>query len=83
MRDHEILDAVRGYAMRVELETAGSQLLDAVDPDATVVLIGEATHGTREFYRVRAELTRALVQERGFTAVAAEADWPDAYRVNR
>ncbi|WP_221088691.1 erythromycin esterase family protein [Deinococcus aquaedulcis] len=47
------------------------------------VLIGEASHGTHEFYRERAALTRRLIEEHGFTAVAVEADWPDAYRVNR
>ncbi len=47
------------------------------------VLIGEASHGTHEFYRERAEITRWLIRERGFNAVAAEADWPDAWRVNR
>jgi erythromycin esterase-like protein/predicted phosphoribosyltransferase len=47
------------------------------------VLIGEATHGTDEFYRERAELTKRLIAECGCTAVAVEADWPDAYRVNR
>jgi len=51
--------------------------------DARVVLLGEATHGTREFYRARAHITRRLIQDKGFTAVAVEADWPDAYRVNR
>ncbi|MEN3284354.1 MAG: hypothetical protein V7607_5494, partial [Solirubrobacteraceae bacterium] len=50
---------------------------------AQLVLIGEASHGTREFYRERAEITRRLITEAGFTAVAVEADWPDAYRVNR
>jgi erythromycin esterase-like protein/predicted phosphoribosyltransferase len=47
------------------------------------VLIGEASHGTHEFYRERAEITKRLIMEGGFTAVAVEADWPDAYRVNR
>ena len=51
--------------------------------DARIVLIGEATHGTHEFYRQRAQLTKRLILEKGFVAVAAEADWPDAYRVNR
>lgn len=51
--------------------------------DRRFVLIGEASHGTQEFYRERARITRRLVDEHGFTAVAAEADWPDAYRVNR
>jgi erythromycin esterase-like protein len=51
--------------------------------EARFVLIGEASHGTHEFYRERAQITKRLIQERGFTAVAVEADWPDAYRVNR
>lgn len=51
--------------------------------DRRVVLIGEATHGTHEFYRERARITQRLIDECGFNAVAAEADWPDAYRVNR
>src|SRR5204862_3244971 len=46
------------------------------------VLIGDGTHGTDEFYGERAELTKRLVDEHGFDAVAVEADWPDAYRVN-
>ena len=51
--------------------------------DARFVLIGEASHGTHEFYAARARMTRRLIEEQGFCAVAAEADWPDAYRVNR
>jgi erythromycin esterase-like protein len=51
--------------------------------DARFVLLGEASHGTHEFYRTRAEITQRLIQEKGFVAVAVEADWPDAYRVNR
>ena len=57
-------------------------LLDLVG-DARFVLIGEASHGTHEFYRLRAEITKRLILEKGFTSVAVEADWPDAYRVNR
>ena len=57
-------------------------LLDAVG-DRSIVLLGEATHGTHEFYRERARITRRLIEERGFGGVAVEADWPDAYRVNR
>ncbi len=51
--------------------------------DARFCLLGEATHGTYEFYRERAEITKRLIKEKGFTAVAVEADWPDAFRVNR
>ena len=50
--------------------------------DARVVLIGEATHGTSEFYRMRARITRRLIEEKGFNIVAAEADWPDAARID-
>jgi erythromycin esterase-like protein len=46
-------------------------------------LLGEASHGTHEFYRERAEITKRLIAEAGYTAVAVEGDWPDAYRVNR
>jgi erythromycin esterase-like protein len=63
--------------------TAGDYdpLLDLTD-GCHYVLIGEASHGTHEFYRERAEITRRLIEERGFNAVAVEADWPDAYRAN-
>jgi erythromycin esterase-like protein len=50
--------------------------------EARFVLLGEATHGTHEFYRERAKLTRRLIEEKGFNAVVLEADWSDAYRVN-
>lgn len=56
-------------------------MLDLIG-DAHYVLLGEATHGTHEFYAERANLTRRLIDEKGFCAVATEADWPDAYRVN-
>jgi erythromycin esterase-like protein len=51
--------------------------------DSRFVLIGEASHGTHEFYRIRAEITKRLIREKGFSSIAVEADWPDAYRVNR
>ena len=57
-------------------------LLDLIGP-ARFALLGEASHGTHEFYRERAEITKRLITEKGFTAVAVEADWPDAWRVNR
>jgi erythromycin esterase-like protein len=57
-------------------------LIDAVG-DASLVLIGEASHGTHEFYEQRANITKLLIEEKGFHAVAAEADWPAAVRVHR
>ncbi|CEJ45880.1 erythromycin esterase family protein [Umezakia ovalisporum] len=78
-----IVAAVRGYAHQL---TGADQdydpLIDLIG-NARFVLIGEASHGTHEFYEQRAEITKRLIQEKGFTAVAVEADWPDAYRVNR
>jgi erythromycin esterase-like protein len=56
-------------------------LLDRIG-DARFVLLGEASHGTHEFYRDRAAITRRLIREKGFDAVAVEADWPDAYRAS-
>lgn len=51
--------------------------------DRSFILLGEASHGTHEFYRARAEITKRLILEQGLNAVAVEADWPSAYRVNR
>src|SRR5258708_5843349 len=51
--------------------------------NSSVALLGEASHGTHEFYQQRAEITKRLIIEENFTAVAVEADWPAAYRVNR
>ncbi len=71
---------------------AGHPLIGEVDDydpslrmigDAHLVLIGEASQGTHEFYRERAQITKRLIKEKAFTAVAVEADWPDAHRVNR
>ncbi|HEY7192069.1 MAG TPA: erythromycin esterase family protein, partial [Vicinamibacterales bacterium] len=83
MPDVDMIQTVRHHAIRLDLETAAHHLLESIDPRVSLVLIGEATHGTHEFYRIRADLTRALIERRGFACVAAEADWPDAYRANR
>jgi erythromycin esterase-like protein len=83
MHQTAVIEAIRRHAVSVDLESAAQRLLEAIDPDISLVLIGEATHGTQEFYRIRADLTRALIRQRGFNVVAAEADWPDAYRANQ
>ena len=57
-------------------------LLDLIG-NARLTLIGEASHGTHDFYHERIEITKRLILERGLTGIAVEADWPDAYRVNR
>lgn len=77
------IDVVRASASALTgCEQDYDPLLDLVG-DAHFVLLGEATHGTAEFYRERARITKRLIAERGFSAVVVEADWPDAFRVNR
>lgn len=75
------VDAVRQVAVPLHPDSDLKQVVDLVS-DAKIVLIGEATHGTHEFYRARARLTRELIVSHGFNVVAAEADWPDAFRAN-
>jgi protein-L-isoaspartate(D-aspartate) O-methyltransferase len=75
------------------IAAAAEPLPDIADPgfgalfdrfgDARVVLLGEASHGTSEFYRARAAITRRLIDEHGFSIVAVEADWPDAATIDR
>src|SRR4051812_17622784 len=77
-----LLDTVRQAAHPLTGAAADYDPLLHLVSDARFVLLGEASHGTHEFYRARAEITRRLIREKGFTAVAVEADWPDAYRVN-
>jgi erythromycin esterase-like protein len=71
-RAHRLTGAAQDY----------DPLLDMIG-NARFVLLGEASHGTHDFYRERAQITQRLIQEKGFTAVAVEADWPDAWRANR
>ncbi len=79
----KLIDAVRESAHPLKGSPQDYDPLMDLIGDSRFVLIGEASHGTHEFYRERAEITKRLIQEKGFTAVAIEADWPDAYRVNR
>jgi erythromycin esterase-like protein len=77
------LDKLRGAMHPVNGDSGDYDALLELIGDASVVCIGEASHGTHEFYRERAKITKRLIDEKGFHAVAVEADWPDAYRVNR
>ena len=77
------VDLIRSAAQPLTgADTDFDSLIELIG-DARFVLLGEASHGTHEFYRARADITRRLITEKGFNAVAVEADWPDAYRVNR
>ena len=81
--DDTVVEVVRSAVRPLDGAGADYDPLVRLIGDARFVLLGEATHGTHEFYRERAEITKRLVKEKGFTAVAVEADWPDAFRVNR
>jgi erythromycin esterase-like protein/hypoxanthine phosphoribosyltransferase len=74
---------IRSDLERIEDSESGDTMLFDLVGDAHFVLLGEGSHGTHEFYAERAAITRRLIEERDFCAVAVEADWPDAYRVNR
>lgn len=77
-----LVDQIRQGAIVLTGAASDYDPLLAQIGDARLVLLGEASHGTHEFYRERAEITRRLIREQGFGGVAVEADWPDAYRVN-
>jgi erythromycin esterase-like protein len=81
--DYDVLSAIRQSAHRLTGESTDFDLLLERIGKSRFVLIGEASHGTHEFYRLRAQITKRLIAEKGFNAVAVEADWPDAYRVNQ
>jgi len=81
--DRHALDAVRAAAQPLTGAPGDFAPLLARIGGVQYVLLGEASHGTHEFYRIRAEITKRLIVEHGFNAIAVEADWPDAYRVNR
>lgn len=75
--------AVRGLATRLGGDASDYDALLELAADRRFVLLGEATHGTAEFYRMRAQITERLIAELGFDGVAVEGDWPDCWRVNR
>src|SRR3954468_11825722 len=83
LNDDALARALRGTARSVSGSASDFEPLLELTAQAGCVLIGEATHGTHEFYRWRADFTQRLISEQGFAAIAVEADWPDAYRVNR
>ena len=95
MRRHESDGEARSESRRDALVSALRRAArplrapDDLDPllerigDARYVLLGEASHGTSEYYTWRAELSKRLIREKGFSFIGVEGDWPDCYRVNR
>lgn len=81
-KDLKIADRIRASATPLQGGPSDYDAVLELVGSARLVLLGEASHGTHEFYRHRAQITKRLITEKGFNAVAVEADWPDAYRVN-
>ncbi|MDB6037667.1 MAG: erythromycin esterase-like enzyme [Verrucomicrobiales bacterium] len=78
MQEKRIVSNLQTNAQQLDYE----KILESIG-DSRFVLIGEASHGTHEFYKTRADLTKLLIEKKGFNAVAIEADWPDTHRVHR
>lgn len=83
MSDSVLIDQIKKDGHPLVGDHDDYDALMSIVGDARLVLLGEASHGTHEFYRERARITERLIKEKNFTAVAVEADWPFAYRVNR
>jgi erythromycin esterase-like protein len=79
----DLLEKLKEKAVRLKDAADVPDEILALVGEARFVLIGEASHGTEEFYRCRAAITKRLIAEKGFSTVAVEADFPDAYRVNQ
>ena len=77
-----LADAVRAAAVPIREPRDLDALMELVG-DARYVLLGEASHGTHDFYAWRTEISKRLIREKGFSFIAVEGDWPDCYRVNR
>jgi len=81
--ESDVVDVLRREAHPLTGDTSDYDPLLELIGDARIVLLGEASHGTHEFYSQRARITRRLIEEKGFNALAIEGDWPDANRVGR
>jgi erythromycin esterase-like protein len=82
VKDQLMMQSIRKHAQPFVKEESLKVLIDRVG-DAKYVLLGEASHGTSEFYTVRAELSKRLITEKGFRFIAVEGDWPSCYSLNR
>lgn len=80
--EQSLEEAVRIHAKPFDSPADLTPILEAIG-DAKIVMLGEASHGTSEFYTVRAELSKRLIQEKGFSLIAVEGDWPSSQQVNR
>jgi erythromycin esterase len=80
--ENEIVSAIRRHCIPLDDEASTDPLLQRIG-DARIVMLGESSHGTHEYYTWRARITKRLIREKGFRCIAVECEWPDCYRVNR
>lgn len=78
---NNLIQSIQKHAIPFEAEADLTPLMNKIG-DAKIVLLGESSHGTSEFYKVRAEISKRLIEERGFHAIAVEGDWPSCQQVN-
>lgn len=79
----KLIDVIHSLAEPMQIKDNNYDSLLRKIGDARFVLIGEASHGTHEFYQIRVEISQALIKQKGFMAIAIEGDWPNAYRIHR
>ncbi|MFI5137126.1 MAG: erythromycin esterase family protein [Sphingobacteriales bacterium] len=82
MDETQLADAIQRYSHPLEENSDLQPLFDRIG-DARIVMLGEASHGTHEYYTWRARISKRLIEEKGFNFIAVEGDWPDCYRLNR
>lgn len=78
----DVVNSIREYAYPLKDKNDLQPLLDHIG-NARIVMLGEASHGTHEYYTWRAHISKRLIEEKGFDFIAVEGDWPDCYRLNR
>jgi erythromycin esterase len=80
--ERELVNCVKQWSYRLQNKNDLQPLMDRIG-DAGIVMLGEASHGTHEYYTWRTQITKRLIEEKGFNFIAVEGDWPDCYRLNR
>ena len=80
--EREIVSSIKQWAYPLQSKAGLQPLFDRIG-DSRIVMLGEASHGTHEYYTWRTYITKRLIEEKGFNFIAVEGDWPDCYRLNR
>lgn len=82
LEERELVTTIKQWSYPMHSKADLKPLFDKIG-DARIVMLGEASHGTHEYYTWRSYITKRLIEEKGFNFIAVEGDWPDCYRLNR